>query len=567
MAAPDAHARYGAPTATKAQGATYTPPALARFMAEALAEAFVATQAPRAAVRCFDPAAGDGALLAALYTALRSRGVQRVALAGCELSPEAARAAEERLRAAGAPLTLHIGDFLDAGPAVATDLAEADLVIANPPYVRAQVLGRERAQRLAQAHGLKGRIDLYQAFLAELAAGMRQGAGLCVLTSNRFLTTRGGAASRALICDRFQVEALWDLGDTRLFGAAVLPALSVLWRSDAPAPGGPPRGAAAMVSAYTTQAPATAAAEDALDALAKAGVVALPDGRRFDLRRGRLVAEPGPGGLWRIDEAEGAAWLAAVEAATWRRFGEVGEVKVGIKTTADAVFIREDWGPTPPELLRPLWTHAAARRWSAGPPRTAVLYPHENSGGRRVAVSLDAHPRARAHLEGHRARLEGRAYLREAKRRWYELWVPQDPEGWAAPKLVFRDIAEGPEFWLDESGAVVNGDCYWLRLHPGEDPDLLWLAMAVANARFSEAFYDRRFHNKLYAGRRRWISQYVKEFPLPRPERSGPIVAAAKAAAKLAADPSRISALHAIEHEIDQLVARAFDLPPLPPLG
>jgi hypothetical protein len=91
--------------------------------------------------------------------------------------------------------------------------------------------------------------------------------------------------------------------------------------------------------------------------------------------------------------------------------------------------------------------------------------------------------------------------------------------------------------------------------------------MAVANARFSEAFYDRRFHNKLYAGRRRWISQYVKEFPLPRPERSGPIVAAAKAAAKLAADPSRISALHAIEREIDQLVARAFDLPPLPPLG
>lgn len=26
---------------------------------------------------------------------------------------------------------------------------------------------------------------------------------------------------------------------------------------------------------------------------------------------------------------------------------------------------------------------------------------------------------------------------------------------------------------------------------------------------------DRRFHNKLYAGRRRFITQYVEHFPLP----------------------------------------------------
>jgi len=44
--------------------------------------------------------------------------------------------------------------------------------------------------------------------------------------------------------------------------------------------------------------------------------------------------------------------------------------------------------------------------------------------------------------------------------------------------------------------------------------------LAVANSTFAEAFYDYRFHNKLYAGRRRYITQYVKEFPLPDPNTS-----------------------------------------------
>jgi hypothetical protein len=39
--------------------------------------------------------------------------------------------------------------------------------------------------------------------------------------------------------------------------------------------------------------------------------------------------------------------------------------------------------------------------------------------------------------------------------------------------------------------------------------------MAVVNSSFALAFYDASFHNKLYAGRRRFITQYVNHFPLP----------------------------------------------------
>ena len=48
--------------------------------------------------------------------------------------------------------------------------------------------------------------------------------------------------------------------------------------------------------------------------------------------------------------------------------------------------------------------------------------------------------------------------------------------------------------------------------------DKLWLACAIANSKFIETYYDKMFNNKLYAGRRRFITQYVERFPLPDPE-------------------------------------------------
>lgn len=95
--------------------------------------------------------------------------------------------------------------------------------------------------------------------------------------------------------------------------------------------------------------------------------------------------------------------------------------------------------------------------------------------------------------------------------------MPQNPDLWKQPKLVFRDIVERPTFWLDIEGAVVNGDCYWLTCDDPDDTDLLWLAAAVGNSTFIERFYDYRFNNKLYSGRRRFMTQYVESFPLPDP--------------------------------------------------
>ena len=177
-------------------------------------------------------------------------------------------------------------------------------------------------------------------------------------------------------------------------------------------------------------------------------------------------------------------------------------------------------------------------------------------------MDLDLYPISRAYLDSHRRTLEQRRYVIEAGRAWYELWVPQDPGAWSKPKLVFRDIAEKPAFWIDLTGSVVNGDCYWMksdaRTEGVEQDDLLWLAAAAGNSTFIEQFYDYRFNNRLYAGRRRYATQYVEEFPLPDPRAAlgRAIVDKAKDMFENIASPQAST----VSEELDSMVWQAFDL-------
>jgi hypothetical protein len=210
--------------------------------------------------------------------------------------------------------------------------------------------------------------------------------------------------------------------------------------------------------------------------------------------------------------------------------------------------------------MRRATTHHIARRFRAQlteKPR-AILYPHEKVNGRRRAIDLASYPRARAYFEAHRAAMGRREYVTSSGRQWYEIWVPQDPDAWSAPKLVFRDIAEQPTFWIDPDGTIVNGDCYWLTCDQPAQEDLLWLAAAVANSTFIEAFYDHSFNNKLYAGRRRFITQYVEQFPLPDPAAplGREIVGLAKAIYRAAETP----AAAALTQQLAPKIWQAFGL-------
>lgn len=68
--------------------------------------------------------------------------------------------------------------------------------------------------------------------------------------------------------------------------------------------------------------------------------------------------------------------------------------------------------------------------------------------------------------------------------------MPQNPTSWQDRKIIFRDISEHPEFWLDDTGAIVNGDCYWIDINATTIDEIVYLALAVANSNFIEKFIE-----------------------------------------------------------------------------
>jgi hypothetical protein len=361
-----------------------------------------------------------------------------------------------------------------------------------------------------------------------------------------------------MFSSHFAIEAIYDLGDTKLFPAAVLPVIIVARKGKTHSRGrrefhriyehrnGPEREPARRDSVLS-----------ALRDSELRGLVETPSGA-FVIQRGELVVQSD---TWTLSNTETNSWLETVAARQVATFGEIAKVRVGIKSTADEVFVRDKWESLPTdiqpegELLQPLLTHREAARWLPRPAAKRVLYPHMTDGGKRSAIDLTDYPKAAAYFERHKARLTRRTYVLDGGRKWYEIWVPHNPDDWAKPKIAYPDISEHPRFFFDASGAIIQGDCYWITLEDGLDPDWLRLMLAVANSTFVTKYYDVVFHNKLYAGRRRFMTQYVAKFPLPD------LAACRRIVDEVSKLLKKGEAAEAVERGINRLVWEAFGLP------
>jgi adenine-specific DNA-methyltransferase len=517
----------------------FTPQALADFLARRIVDA-LRPYRPKT-LEVLDPSCGEGELLRAFIEAVPVEDRARVKLVGIENDANALSATRARLQAERANYELLHADFLDVSasftelPGLAgvlfdsntvPVLSQPDVIIANPPYVRTQVLGTERAQRLAARYRLRGRIDLYHAFLIAMTDTLLPGGLLGVITSNRFLTTRSGETIRTILNDRYDLIEIIDLGDTKLFSAAVLPAIVVGRKRNGRSQTMNTRFTRVYESSSTLNEPVVRRSQDVLAAI-ESGRDGTHEvrGRYYDVASGSISFGKSAKGVWRMTTTTETAWTNGVEASTSLRICDLAKVRVGIKTTADSIFIRKDWSSLPPdeqpenELLHPIYTHNDVARWRPcnGQSLSRILYTHQTVRGKRCAIDLAKYPRALKYLESNRERLEQRTFVLDAGRQWFEIWVPQDPAMWDQPKLVFPDISIEPRFFFDDSGALVNGDCYWLTLPP-EQLDLLFLIQGTANSAIMVRYHDMAFQNRLYSGRRRFISQYVERYPIPDPK-------------------------------------------------
>lgn len=500
--------RYKNETKEKSNGMIFTPEDMADFLSNELISYH--SDKHNDEIYILDPAVGKGELLLSISSILKKRfPSKKLILVGYETDENVAETTCEFLCKTFPDDKIEIinQDFLSVEPTM-----QYDYIIANPPYIRTQILGTDKAQELANRYSLSGRIDIYYAFLLYTKSFLKTDGIAGYITSNKFFTIKSGATVRDFMVENYQIKRIVDFGDTKLFNASVLPCIVVFSQGTTTDPAD-----VRFTSIYQTDDDEFERITTIFDRINDNGAFCLSDGRCFAFKQGSLSSIEDKA-LWTISSDESKQWLKSVEAQTKHRLSEIGKIRVGIKTTADNVFIGDQWSGELEriELLRPLITHRNAGKII--PQKTdmwQVLYTHTIVNGKKAAYDIEKYPYAKKYLYQHYDQLSARSYVQKAHRNWYEIWVPQNPDSWKSRKIVFRDISETPQFWLDESGAVVNGDCYWIEINPDVSEDMVYLTLAVVNSRFIEKYYDTKFHTKLYSGKRRFMTQYVEDFPLP----------------------------------------------------
>jgi hypothetical protein len=384
--------------AERGEGIYYTPPLLAQFMARLVLSLYVneltasgtctgsgtctasgargsrpteKAQLPPSFV-LYDPAVGTGAFLtaalqelASLPADLRPGGTKcdlLPLLAGKDVDAEAVYLTKVRLwlevlpelkrgAASFPPLPgISIGDSLQEPP------LWADVVLANPPYRRQEGIDPETKRFLSERfQGLLPRqVDLYGYFLANLVHILKPGAVAAVVTPVAWLEVDYGRALQDLLQQQLEIPLIITSACERWFQeSAVHTAVCTFARR---AGRQKPSGPTTLVNLLT---PLATVPPEPMASLAPcpSGFKCHQDWQAVTLPRERLQAlthrrEP-VRAVWGTMLRAPAAYftLHQMTAQAWTRAGELGEVRRGFTSGANAFFFVRDVTDTAPKDL------------------------------------------------------------------------------------------------------------------------------------------------------------------------------------------------------------------------
>lgn len=449
---------------------------------------------------------------------------------------ESKRAIEQRIKETEA----HISQLLahDAAPAGAVDwrikFAEAfdatggfDVVLANPPYVRQELIV-ESKPRLKVVYGslYSGTADLYVYFYYRALQLLRDGGMLVFISSNKWFRANYGARLRAHLAKFAAVWSITDFGDLPVFASAT--AYPMIFIGQKGAPGGETR---------FTQVKSLDPPYPDVRALIDAAGQALP-------------ADAINGAEWRLASAESATRGRSM-ALAGRSLGEYvgGQLYRGVVTGFNKAFVINGAtrarliaaDPRSAEVIEPLVVGRDIRKWAIDRKDTWLIVT-------RIGVDMARYPAIFAHLEQWLPELVLR---RDQGNHWWELRACAYYAAFEQPKIVFPDIAVTPRFAFEPEGAYLGNTAYVIPL-----PDLYLLG--VLNSRTVEQFY-RTISAQVRGGYLRFIRQYVEQIPIPEPPAAdrNAIADLARQCLEAAGQGPEVAAWEA---EIDARVARLYGL-------
>ncbi|MDQ2997399.1 MAG: Eco57I restriction-modification methylase domain-containing protein, partial [Chloroflexota bacterium] len=370
-----------------------------------------------------------------------------------------------------------------------------DIVLANPPYVRQELINDKPALRQVYGAFYSGTADLYTYFYARAVQMLKAGGMLVFISSNKWLRTDYGTNLRTLLATDTRLETVIDFGDLPVFGAIAYPVIIVAQRH-------PPTGADVRVL--------TPKNLDRLDDL------------REHVNEDAIDVAPASlrSGGWSFGDAAAQQRMETMRAAGVP-LGEYvkGQIYYGIKTGLNEAFvingatraalIAED--AKSEEVIKRFLRGRDVKRWRVAAPDLWLIFT-------RRGIDIDAYPAIKSHLENFKQGLTPRPRnwsgsqiwpgRKPGSYKWYEI---QDEvayyEKFTQEKLVFPDISKECQFSLDMSGSYMGNTGYIIPIF-----DLYLLG--ILNSYIVNDYYTG-LSSQIQGGFLRFIRQHVEQIPIP----------------------------------------------------
>ncbi len=409
-----------------------------------------------------------------------------------------------------------------------------DYVVSNPPYVRIQKINSHDTKQsyLSSYVSAVGRFDLYSLFIERGLQLLKSDGILGYITSNKFMTTNAGKGIRQVISKRATIKHLFDLSDTKVFEAAVLPCVLILKNcknKNETFPFGLLRETiydknlknVSDVFNYIRRYIAMDFYQEKVNIQSN-----LTRKVSLDMRIIRSLQPQDDGDSWHFLSPAEQSVIDGIEVNDTIPLGKISKIISGLKTTADSVFIHPMTASfieklkLEKDLIYPFIQASNIDKWKiqwTGTQEkidTYVLYPHLVTDNKVVAINLNDYPNTSRYLKSHYERLSNRQYLRNAGRKWYEIWVTQNPTTFQKQfKIVTPDIKTRNTFALDTNGYMSGTSCF--AIFPNKQTkEVSFYLLGILNSDLLDFYHKVKASTFIYSGRYRYWKSYLINYPI-----------------------------------------------------
>lgn len=389
-------------------GCVFTPP----YLVDRMVEKLFAKRMPTSESKVLDAGCGLGAFIDGILRWCERKKHPIPQITGIEIEPEFVTICRDKYRCYPS-IKIEQRDFL-----LDPDQSVYDFIISNPPYLSIEQLSEEQKRAYKQRFSSAvGRFDTYMLFFERALELLVPRGRLVFVTPEKFMYTLSAASLRKLLAS-YHVEEVELVKEEIFKDVIAYPAITTINK---------------IKDSGSTR-------------------LILRDGTRLS------IDLPRDGSPWLPLALK--AKLSLKVTSTLKLQDVSARVSCGVATGEDRVFILKR-GEVPAQLGDYVWPTISGRELSKFEPGTAIdpgsleyvmLVPYDERG--RLLSEEEARPLL-TYLSSHKSLLKERYCVTKNQKKWYAFHEDPPMQDLLKPKILCKDIAREPEFWVDYSGMII----------------------------------------------------------------------------------------------------------------